>query len=76
MVAASPAVNDAVVIATIMAKTIGQQLKPIAAATTKSSVTLAEQKTKLAEGKKYTTEEIAWLLGWCNVSEIRLLPKI
>ena len=53
MVAARPGVNDVVVIATIMAKTIGQQLKPIVTAATKSSATLTEQKTKLTEGKKY-----------------------
>ena len=37
---------------------------------------LAEQKTKLTEGKKYTSTEMVWLMEWCNVGEIRLLPKI
>ena len=74
--AASPGVNDAMVMASLLAQSIGKQLKPIARAATKSSAALAEQKVKLNEGKKYTTEEMAWLLGWCNVTEIRRLPKI
>ena len=68
--------NDAVMIATILANAMGKQLKPIARAATKSSATLAEQKVKLTEGKKYMTEEMGWHLGWCNVSEIRKLSKI
>ena len=53
-----------------------EALRPLAATTTNQTETTIQHKVELGKGKQYTETEVAWIMGWAGVDEMRQVTQI